>query len=65
MAFVDLYLRGEVSAEEIDDYVDLWHTLDSPVDIHIFLGFTWEEYAEWAVHPSKLDEILSKRKECL
>ncbi len=41
--FVNLCLRGEALADQIDDYVDQWHNGDSEEELSDFLGLTPEE----------------------
>jgi hypothetical protein len=39
-----------VSREErVDDAVDRWHRAPGELDVplHEYLGWTWDEYAEW------------------
>lgn len=47
----DLYLLGKIRpcdmSQAIDDAVDAWHEGGSNVELHEFLGFTWEEYGRW------------------
>lgn len=50
--FLDLYHLGQVGPEAIDDYIEQWHTgmcsgHDRHVQLHVFLGLTWYEYARW------------------
>ena len=58
MNFVQKYLKGLVTEEDIDDYVDMWHESTCDLKIHEYLGMTWQQYSLWAVRPSKLKEIL-------
>jgi len=37
-SFMDLYLKGEVLADDIDDFVDEWHENRGKDDIFEFLG---------------------------
>ncbi len=63
MSFVDLCLSGEVLEDEIDDFVEQWHENDElNIELHEYLGMTWEEYSIWAMNPSILPFILSARK---
>ncbi len=63
MSFVKDYLSGKVSPNDIDSYVEKWHEgTASSLDLHEYLGFTKEDYNEWATHPSKLEEILESYK---
>lgn len=63
MTFIDLCLTGKAQATEIDDYVDRWHhAKDADMELHEYLGMTWDEYSLWATKPSVLPDILSARK---
>lgn len=53
LRYLDLYHRGEVTAEQIHDFVTAWHdgTAQQPdrhVALHVSLGLTWAEYGMWA-----------------
>ncbi|MFN8903880.1 MAG: hypothetical protein ACK5X7_03460, partial [Pseudanabaena sp.] len=58
-------INGDASLDEIDNYIDEWHDSDSDInlELHEFLGMSWEEYSLWAVKPSLLAEILNHRKQ--
>jgi hypothetical protein len=60
--FVDLCLKGEVLAEEIDDFVDAWHEGGTGKPLYAFLGMTREEYGLWVEKPAALSIILEARK---
>lgn len=63
MSFVDLCLDGDVLEDEIDDFVERWHEdEETPLELHEYLGMTWEEYSLWSTRPSILPFILSARK---
>lgn len=63
ISFVDRALRGEIlNLEEIDDAIDAWHTNESGVPLHEYLGLTFEEYQVFVVQPSMLQGILATRK---
>ena len=66
MPFVDLYSRGEVQADDIDDYVDRWHdSADeraTALTLHEYLGLTKAEYDRWVQVPGSLPEILRTRR---
>lgn len=61
--FLERYLNGEVLAEEIDDYVDRWHTASSKQQIYDFLGLSRDEYALWVRHRDLLPQIALARRE--
>lgn len=63
MSFIDLCLSGDVLEDEIDSFVDRWHEDDeTALELHEYLGMSWEEYSVWATRPSILPFILSARK---
>lgn len=59
---IDLLVAGEASPEEIDDAVAAWHEGGSGLELHEFLGMTWEEYALWVETPAALDSIVTARR---
>ena len=62
MNFIDRCLYGLTDCEEIDDYVDYWHSHDTQNTLSEFLGMRPEEYEEWAKYgDAVLREILRCR----
>jgi len=63
-SFIEKCINDDASLGEIDDYIDEWHDSDSAnaLELHEFLGMSWEEYSLWAVNPSLLEEIVNKKK---
>lgn len=62
MTFIDLCLTGKAQVSEIDDYVNRWHhAKDADMELHEYLGMTFDEYSMWATKPSVLPDILSAR----
>ena len=63
-AFFDLFSRGQVSADAIDDFVEAWHTSGEEEDrpLSDFLGMTEDEYAVWVMDARTLPLILSVRQ---
>lgn len=64
--FMDLYSDGCAMADEIDDFIDRWHTeahvvAGCPVPIHEFLGMTRDEYEAWVHDASVLPHIVRAR----
>lgn len=61
--FIDLCLSGEARAEQIDDYVEYWHTHDTGNTLKEFLGMTDLEYAEWATSSDEyLKNLIEKKR---
>jgi len=63
-SFVERCLAGEALADEIDDYIDLWHSGDGePIEsLAQFLGFTDLEYRLWVEKPHFLEFILNSKR---
>ncbi len=61
--FMESYLNGTVSAEDIDDYVDSWHANPGAKEIYEFLGMPEEEYALWLRDPDVLPHVTRARIE--
>jgi hypothetical protein len=64
LSFFDRYSRGEVAADEIDDYVSEWHRSPSTDQrcLAEFLGMTHQEYQVWIMDPNSLPLILAARQ---
>ncbi|MFG3289425.1 hypothetical protein ACGF3G_11555 [Streptomyces sp. NPDC048179] len=60
--FVDDALTGVAGIADVDSYVDAWHESDTTLELHEFLGFTWDEYRLWVEKPNSLRFILSARR---
>jgi hypothetical protein len=63
-SFIEKCINGDASLDEIDDYIDEWHDSDSDInlELHEFLGMSWEEYSLWAVKPKFLAWIINARR---
>lgn len=61
--FIEAYLAGEASLDNLDAYIEFWHTHDTGNKLHEFLGLTSEEYARWLKSGAELQDILAARKE--
>jgi hypothetical protein len=47
MTFYEKYKTGQINIDAIDDYTNEWHSDESNLKIHEFLGLTREQYANW------------------
>jgi hypothetical protein len=65
-SFFDLYLRGDVSADDIDDFVGRWHDSQEPrardMSLEDYLGLGHDEYQVWVYDPEALPSILAARR---
>jgi hypothetical protein len=64
--FLALYSDGRVVADDIDDFIDRWHSEQPRVEGRIvpvseFLGMTRDEYAAWLHDASVLPQIVQAR----
>jgi len=64
MNFMERCLSGEAVADEIEKYEEAWHAgkCGKGMELHEFLGMSWDEYAIWATKPSILPVIIRSRK---
>jgi hypothetical protein len=60
-SFMELALNGEVVADEVEEFVAAWHEGSSTVELHAFLGMTWDEYRLWASDPAYLSRDSFRR----
>lgn len=62
--FFDLYGRGEVAADQIEDFVGQWHGsgIDEKRSLAAFLGLTDEEYGVLLMDPDALPQVLTARR---
>lgn len=60
--FVEDVLLGRANVEDIDAYVEYWHTRDEVTkELSEFLGMTDEEYGVWCAAPSHIRKIIESR----
>jgi dCMP deaminase len=52
--FYEDYEKGNVTIEDIDDYIELWHKSDSKLELNEFLGLTDKQYNDF-VFNNKID----------
>ena len=62
LPFFQLYLDGEVTTDDIDDFIDAWHERPGRKKIFDFLGLTKEEYELWLRDPNALADIARARR---
>lgn len=59
--FADRFLAGEVSIDDIDDYIDAWHDGTGPTPLYHYLGLSWDEYCAWVQDHASLAPALKAR----
>lgn len=62
--FFDLFLEGEVTAKQADDFIDAWHDSgdEEKRPLAEYLGMTDEEYSVWTMDRRILPEIATARR---
>ena len=61
-SFLDLLIAGEVSGDDIDDFVSHWHAFPGDKTLREYLGFTIGEYQLWLSSPDDLALIATGRR---
>ena len=62
LSFVEAVLAGKATADQVDDWVDRWHTADSAdTELHTFLGLNEAEMESWLTESLTLKEIIGRR----
>ena len=62
--FLSEVLAGRETEAAVDDWVEAWHTGDGEgLELHEYLGMTWDEYGDWARFPSSLSTIVHTRQQ--
>lgn len=61
-SFMSLALTGRIQnpTEAIDDYIEEWHVARTNLELHEWLGLTWEEYTLFVEKPEFLSILLDR-----
>jgi len=62
--FIDKCLDGDALLDEIDDHIDAWHdeSTSDEIELHTYLGMTWEEYSLWVDNSAILGSIINAKR---
>lgn len=61
--FFDKCLARLENPDAIGSYIRMWHELpEDGVELHDFLGMTWDEYTSWGEGSKTILSILNARK---
>lgn len=62
--FMDELVAGNVTMDDLDDYIDAWHenATNHHIPLHTFLGLSWEDYGVVILHPSAAKYVVQARK---
>lgn len=61
--FIQDCINGDALMSDIDNYIEDWHTGDSIIPLHEFLGMNSEEYSHFVQDESNLAKIIANRIE--
>ncbi len=61
--FIEQCISGDVLTDEIDDFIDSWHSGPDSQPLHKYLGMTESEYALWVSDPALLPFIVTAHKD--
>jgi len=61
-SFIDRVRSGESEIDDIDDFVELWHTGTSNKTLGEILGMSIPEYCAWVLNSNSLSKIIDSRK---
>ncbi len=59
--FMGHHLAGR-DPGDVDDWIDRWHDGPSTLQLHQFLGMTWEEYGNFVLAPKCLPGLIANRR---
>ncbi|MFZ9623530.1 MAG: hypothetical protein ACO3B6_07890 [Ilumatobacteraceae bacterium] len=62
LSFVEAVMAGKATVDQVDDWVDRWHTADNlDIELHAFLGLDEVEMESWLTECLTIEEIISRR----
>ena len=62
--FVDAVLAGRATADDVDDWIEKWHTTDTgDAELHEFLGLNESEMEAWVRSNATLEQLIIRRGE--
>lgn len=61
--FINDVINADAILEQIDDYVEKWHELDTSSSIYEYLGMTEEEYFLWVENDFYLKYIVTAHEQ--
>lgn len=61
-SFKEQYLLGNVSIDELDDFVSNWHKNQQGLTLQNYLGFDDIEYAAFVRGESEIQKVLENQK---
>lgn len=63
LSFVDAVLAGQATTDDVDDWVERWHSSDTgDIELNQFLGLDEREMESWLRETESLDDIIVRRR---
>ena len=63
LSFVDAVLAGQATTDDVDDWVERWHSTDTgDIELHQFLGLDEREMESWLRETESLVDIIVRRR---
>ena len=63
LSFVDAVLAGQATTDDVDDWVERWHSTDTgDIELHQYLGLDEREMESWPRQTESLDDIIVRRR---
>lgn len=60
-SFIDDVVAGRAVEDDLDDYIEYWHTHETGKSLHEYLGMSNDVYGRWLTNSSLLSEIINQR----
>ena len=62
--FIDAVLAGRATADDVDDWIEKWHTTDTgDIELHEFLSLNESEMGAWVRSDATLEQLIIRRGE--
>lgn len=61
--FLNQCAKGESEPDDIEDFIEYWHSHEINKELHEYLGFNEEEYSKWLIESDDvINEFIERRK---
>jgi hypothetical protein len=60
--FIEMCVNSERTDDDVDSFVEAWHTSGDKRSLRESLGLSAEEYADWVARPESIATIVDARR---
>lgn len=60
--FIELCVKGEETVDDVQKYINKWHSSKRGFTLRETLGLTYQEYSKWLAEEISLEKILQQRR---